>query len=202
MPTAPDCARVFAVVLAAGAATRFGRTKQIADYRDEPLVRRAAQVASSACNDQVVLVLGHDWRAVYKACRPFYGGLVLNTDYARGISTSIATGVGAIRHAADAVLIVLADQPLITVEHLRALQSAWSGRDMEIVASAYADTVGVPALFSAGCFDHLCSLDGDRGAQSLLNDSRFSLQTVEFADAAVDIDTPGNLLSPANSARN
>jgi len=202
MPTAPDSARVFAVVLAAGTATRFGTTKQVASYRNKPLVQRAAQVASSACNDRAVLVLGHDWRAVYEVCRPFPGGFVLNTDYARGIGTSIAAGVSAIRHTAGAVLIVLADQPLITTKHLRALQSAWGGRDMEIVASAYADTVGVPALFAAGCFDHLCSLDGDRGAQSLLNDSRFSLQTVEFHEAAVDIDTPGDLLKIANSARN
>ena len=202
MPIAPKHARIFAIVLAAGAATRFGSNKQLAEYRGEPLVRRAARVASSACGSRTVLVLGHEWRTVYTACKPFPGGFVLNTDYASGIGTSIATGVAAIRHVADAVLVVLADQPLVSAEHLQALQSSWSGKDKDIVASTYAGTTGVPALFPAGCFDQLCSLDGDKGAQALLYDSTYVLRTIENQDAELDIDTPADLLRSGNSARN
>lgn len=188
-------------MLAAGAATRFGANKQLADYQGQPLVRRAVQSASAACGERTVLVLGHEWQAVYEACKPLPGALVLNNEHTRGIGTSIASGVAAIRHAADAVLVVLADQPLVTAGHLKDLQTTWSRGDSDIVASTYAGAVGVPALFSTRCFDQLCSLDGDTGAQSLLHDSRYALQTVEFADAALDVDTPADLVRSANNVR-
>lgn len=202
MPISQAHARIFAVVLAAGAATRFGATKQLADYQGASLARRAARLADSACSGQSVLVLGHEWQAVYAACKPIPGGFVLNTDYSRGIGTSIAAGVAAVRHVADAVLVILADQPLISTEHLQALQSAWSGNQRDIVASTYAATTGVPALFPAGCFERLCALDGDNGAQTLLSDSGYELQTIAFEDAALDIDIPADLLRSGNIARN
>ncbi len=86
-----------------------------------------------------------------------------------------------------------ADQPLITTEHLRALEAAWSGADVEIVATAFADTLGPPVLFPSGCFDDLIGLRGDAGAKRLLEDARYSVKQVAFAGAAIDIDTPEDL---------
>lgn len=201
MPTATNIPRVFALVLAAGAATRFGAVKQLAPYQGEALARRAVQAAGAVCGDRTVVVLGHEWRAVYESCKPVPGAFVINTEYATGIGTSIAAGAAAIRHVADAILVVLADQPLVTARHLEDLQATWSGGPADIVASSYAGTTGVPALFPRACFDQLCKLDGDTGAQKLLHDPGFSVHSIEFADAALDVDTPSDLLRSVNSAR-
>jgi molybdenum cofactor cytidylyltransferase len=89
----------------------------------------------------------------------------------------------------------LADQPLVTAEHLRQLIDSWSGLENEIVATAYSGTQGPPVLFPRDTFDALRSLTGDRGARTILDDSRFSLKTVQFEPAAIDIDTPADLAS-------
>jgi len=201
MPGAPIIKPVWAVLLAAGAATRFGGNKQLAEFRGEPLARHAMRLATEVCGNRIILVTGHEWRAVNAACQPNPGFFVVNDAYAKGLGTSLALGVRAVPHTAGAVLVLLADQPLVTVRHLRTLVDTWTGDEQEIVASAYANTAGVPALFAAGCFEQLRLLSGDSGARDLLHDARYSLRTLAFADAATDIDTTDDLLRIENNVR-
>ena len=184
---------VFVIVLAAGRASRFGATKQLAEFDGQVLVRRAVETAAAVAGDRLALVVGHDWQAVTAACQPLPGFLLVNDGYQRGIGSSIGLAARTLRHAADAFVIVLADQPLITADHLRALIEAWSGSVDEIVATGFSGTLGVPALLPSGCFDDLASLDGDVGAKGLLADERFSVRSIGFTPAAVDIDRPEDL---------
>jgi molybdenum cofactor cytidylyltransferase len=183
---------VFAIVLAAGTASRFGRTKQIEIVEGNTLVGHAMNVAREVCGIRTVLVVGHDSGPVIQAAgEPAY--LVVNDDYEDGIGGSIATAVRAIAHVADAVLVTLADQPLITAAHLDSLIDAWSGAREEIVATSFADALGPPVLFPPNAFGKLSKLSGDVGARSLLGDEAFSVTTIDFADAAIDVDTPEDL---------
>ena len=193
---------VYAIVLAAGSAARFGSTKQLAELDNISLARRATTLAAKCCESRSVLVLGHDWNAVWDACTPLRGFLIINDNYEAGIGTSIALAVQSIRHVASAVLVLLADQPLITVAHVAALIDGWSGDEQEIVATSYADTKGVPALFPAACFDQLATLNGDQGARALLNDAQFNVRKIVFEDAAVDVDTTADLARISRNARN
>jgi molybdenum cofactor cytidylyltransferase len=188
-----DANAVYALVLAAGSASRFGSTKQTARYDGIPLVRHAIAVANKACGDRTVLVTGHDRDAVAGVCEPLRGREIINEHYADGLGTSIACGVRAVRDAASAVLILLADQPLVTEEHVQALIDAWSGAENEIVATSFSGTQGPPTLFASGCFDELCALTGDTGGKQLLEDRRFRLRTIEFEPAGVDIDEPEDI---------
>jgi molybdenum cofactor cytidylyltransferase len=193
MGTRDETSGVFAVVLAAGCADRFGSTKQLAEIDGVALVARAEKTAMSVFGSNLVLVLGHDWQAVSNVCDFQQGFFVVNDDYREGIGTSIATAMRSIAHTATAVVVLLADQPLITADHLRALCSSWSGTSDEIVATAYASTLGVPALFPRDCFADLANLAGDAGARHLLTDERFSTKQIVFEPAAVDIDNPEDL---------
>jgi molybdenum cofactor cytidylyltransferase len=184
---------VYALVLAAGRASRYGRTKQCEAFDGIPLVRRAADSAAAVCGNRVLLVAGHDWRRVSEAGLVGPGFFVRNEDYDGGLGTSLALGVRAVRHVASAVLVTLADQPLVTGEHLACLVEAWSGASDEIVATAYGGTAGAPVLFPSGCFEDLAALEGDSGGKHLLGDPRFKTKTVAFEPAAVDIDTPDDL---------
>ncbi len=193
---------VYTVVLAAGAASRFGSSKQLAELDGIALVNRATQIATKSCDSRNLLVVGHHWHAVYSACDPLPGFLIVNDQHETGIGSSISLAVRSIRHIARAIVILLADQPLITPAHVAALIDYWSGDDKEIVATAYADTMGAPALFPTGCFGDLAALAADNGAQTLLGDTRFRVQTIQFEDAAVDIDTMEDLIKLRRSARN
>ena len=185
--------RVFAVVLAAGSASRFGSTKQLARFNDIALVRLATETAFAACADNTAIVVGHDWQAVVAACEPIRGFLLVNDQHRAGIGSSISQAVRTLQHTARACIILLADQPLITAEHVRSLVETWSGADKEIVATAYSGTLGPPVLFPRGCFADLEALTGDSGGRHLFDDDRFTVKQVLFEDAALDIDTRENL---------
>ena len=184
---------VFAIVLAAGAARRFGRTKQLEEVGGIPLVRHACELAMSVCGDRVLLVTGHDRTRVIAATDGTAKFFVANEDYADGMGGSIAAGVKAVAHAANAILLLLADQPLITTAHLTGLVQTWSGADNAIVATAFDDTLGPPVLFPRASFDSLQRLSGDIGARSVLQDPAFDLKSVTWEDAAIDIDMPEDL---------
>jgi len=184
---------IFAAVLAAGCSSRFGSTKQAVDLDGVPLVRRAVAAAAEVCRNRVVTVLGHDASIVLEAMESRSGFVVLNEDYRSGMGSSIATAARVCHGNSGALLLLLADQPLVAAEHLRKLIDSWSGSDNEIVATAYAGTQGPPVLFPSGAYQALRSMTGDQGARALFNDSRFSLKTVRCEAAAIDIDTPADL---------
>ena len=185
--------RVFAVVLAAGSASRFGCTKQLAEFKNVALVRLATETAFAACADNTALVVGHDWQAVVAACEPIHGFLIVNDQHRAGIGSSIALAVRTLQHSALACIVMLADQPLITAEHVRSLVETWSGADNEIIATAYAGTLGPPVLFPRACYGDLTALAGDSGGRHLFDDDRFTVKHVLFEDAALDIDTREDL---------
>lgn len=184
---------VYAAVLAAGRSRRFGRSKLLELLDGEPLVRRAAALARAVCGERNILVTGHESAAVRAAAGDVACFVIVNDHHEDGIGYSIALAAKAVSHAADALLLLFADQPLVTAEHLEALVARWSGAEDEIVATAFAGTVGPPVLFPRGTFEALGKLAGDKGAKRILEDPAFDLRTVAFEDAAVDIDTPADL---------
>ncbi len=193
MATTIEKPTVFAAVLAAGASQRFGRSKMLEPVQGETLARRAANLARDVCGDCSILVVGHEGSDVAAAAGDAAHFVIVNDRYEEGVGGSIALAAKAVSHVADALLLILADQPLVTAEHLRALIAHWDGADDVIVATAFAKTMGPPALFPRSAFAALGDLSGDQGAKSLLQSPDFDLRTVPFEDAAIDIDTPADL---------
>ena len=157
------------------------------------MVTRAVRSAEDLCGPRTLLVTGNDWRNVTAACEPVQGFITHNPRYADGMSSSIAHGVRGVCHVADAILLLLADQPLIGIEHLRSLTDAWAASPGSICASAYAGTEGPPVIFPASCFAQLMALQGDRGAKAVIDSSDAPVITIPCEDAAIDIDTPEDL---------
>jgi molybdenum cofactor cytidylyltransferase len=184
---------VFAIVLAAGTASRFGSIKQLREFRGATLVRRATELAEGVCGERSVLVVGHEWQKVVEASAPLRGFFVRNEQYRDGIASSISQGVRAVAQAADAVLLILADQPLVTVSHLRALAEQWAQSKSDIVASQYAGVTGPPIVFPARCFPKLMALQGDHGARSVVAGDTGSVRAITFEDGAIDIDRSADL---------
>jgi molybdenum cofactor cytidylyltransferase len=184
---------IHACVLAAGSAKRFGATKLVQLLHGKPLVLHALEAAQQAFPGKVTLVVGHDSDAVVAAADGAYDNLVFNPDYRSGIGTSIAAGVGACREGADAVVILLADQPLVSSTHLLELACRWSGAKNEIVASTFGEVFSPPILFPTNAFAALAEMSGDEGAKMLLQHPAFELRSISIAQAGSDVDTPADL---------
>ena len=183
------------VVLAAGASTRFGRPKQLLFHDNLPLVRRAALAALDAGVGGVVVVLGANAEAIAPALADVPSvTLVVNPAWERGLASSLAVGVSTVSADpfCDAVLVTLADQPLVDAHALQRLVTSFDN-DHRILASAYEDTIGVPAVFGREHFGELMRLTGDHGAGSWLRRRANGVTSVPLSSASLDIDSPSDL---------
>lgn len=181
---------IAAVVLAAGASARMGQPKLLLTHRGVPLLRRAVDAAFTGGCDEAIVVLGAD-RARYQ---PLLQGTaaraVHNPEFARGMSTSIRAGIEALSEDTQAAVIMLADQPFITAEIIRALIETYRTSGMKIVASEYGGVRGVPVLFDRALFLELLVLEGDQGARQVMAIYTTHMTAVEIpAGAALDVDT-------------
>ncbi|MEA3179066.1 MAG: molybdenum cofactor cytidylyltransferase [Gammaproteobacteria bacterium] len=183
-----------AIVLAAGASTRFGSAKQLARVAGRPLlhtaVARAAEVAGSA----VTIVLGARAAELTPLLTHSQASVVINREWREGMASSIRAGVARLPATCTAALLMLVDQAAVTAEDLKRLVSAWRRQPEYIVAARYGMTTGVPAIFPRSAFSDLAALRGDVGARVLLQRNPDRVVRVPMASAAIDIDTPEDLL--------
>jgi molybdenum cofactor cytidylyltransferase len=186
--------RVTALVLAAGASSRMGRPKQLLPLEGSPLVRRAAQAALEAGCEDVVVVVGAYAEEVAAAVTDLRVRVARNSAWREGLGASLRCGARAAHEApdgpADAILVVLADQPRVDAALLSRLVAAFRCEGRELVACAYAGRLGPPALFAGRHRAALATLGGDRGAQVLLEGCASDVHRIPFEDGALDVDTP------------
>jgi molybdenum cofactor cytidylyltransferase len=182
------------IVLAAGASTRFGSPKQLIRLNGRPLLHLAVSRAVEVAGQAVTVVLGANAAQLAPLLRHTPASVVINRDWAEGMGSSVRTGVARIPATADAALLMLADQPAVTAEDLKRLIGAWRRQPQCIVAAHYAGTCGVPAIFPREDFTALAALRGDAGARALLKRGGERLVRVALQSAAIDIDTPEDLL--------
>lgn len=181
------------IILAAGAATRMGRPKQLLSYQGRSLILHAVEVALASMSQPIIVVLGAYLEQIKPELMPKAVQVVENSQWQEGMSSSIRAGISMLLKTnpkLDAVIISLADQPLVSPQIFNQLIQSYQETQKVIVASKYNETTGVPALFSNALFPELMQLEGDKGAKALIQkyiDTGLILLTPE---AAIDIDTP------------
>ena len=168
---------VAAVVLAAGGGARFrGEShKLLASFRGKPLWRWAVEAAQAAGLDEVIVVDG--------AVR--VPGAVHNERWPDGMATSLQAGVAAADAAGhDAVVVGLADQPLVPASAWRAVARTHA----PIAVATYEGRRRNPVRLSREVWP-LLPTSGDEGARSLLRERPDLVVEVACEGHPVDVDT-------------
>jgi molybdenum cofactor cytidylyltransferase len=170
----------------------MGRPKQLLDWGGRPLVRAAVEVALAARLDPLLVVVGGAHAAVADALAGMPLRMIANPDYAAGQSTSLRAGIAALGQEADAVVVLLGDQPFVTSAIVERLVAEWQASGALIVAPTYAGQRGNPVLFARAVFPELLRVQGDQGARTVLAADHARVRLVAFDDPRplADIDTP------------
>jgi molybdenum cofactor cytidylyltransferase len=194
---------VGAVVLAAGAGTRFGGHKLLAELEGRPILQHVLDaVASVAAWPCVVVLAGSprleariDWRDEVR---------VVNPTPDAGLASSLRVGVASCLDARTdlaGILVMLGDQPRTSPQVMSALIEALpaaAAAGAWAVVPRYAEGGGAnPALLLGGALARVSNLEGDRGMATLLAAEPGRTYPVDVPGANPDIDTPADLAALA-----
>jgi molybdenum cofactor cytidylyltransferase len=189
-----DLSGLHAIVLAAGAGSRFGGGKLMAPWRGGVLIDGALNSALTAPVEDVRVVVGADETVAAHVLKRSGFMLVRAPDHALGLSASLKAGVAVLPQGAVGALIFLGDMPLVPQGVLRPLAQALAAGAPAAVP-VWQGRQGHPAAISSRLFPQIMALSGDRGARAVLDGLGEALALIEAPDAGVlfDIDRPEDL---------
>ncbi|HWR31139.1 MAG TPA: nucleotidyltransferase family protein [Negativicutes bacterium] len=180
------------IILAAGVARRMGQLKQLLPLGNHPIVWHVATAACHSQLDAVILVTGARADAVTDVIHDLPIKIIHNVNWEDGQAGSLATGIKQLTPDTEAVMFLLADQPLVTPTLIDSLIDAYYTSGQSIICPFYADLRGNPVLFDWQEWkDALSTLSGDQGARKIIVAHPESVHPVPVASAEIlwDVDT-------------
>lgn len=186
---------VAGVVLAAGSSTRMGKNKLLFDVDGESVVRRAVRQAASAGLDPVIVVVGYEAELVRRELDRFDATclIAVNSDYERGINSSLKTGLAAVPASAVAAVVMLADMPLVTAEMIAALVTRYRASEAPLVISDYDGVNAPPMLYDRSLFEELRMMEGEGCGRQVVRRHKSSAEVIAWpVSALTDLDVPSD----------
>jgi len=179
------------VVLAAGAATRFGGGKQLAELDGKPLLEHALSAMAFAPVERRVVVLGAGAEEIVRSVDLHGAEAVICDRWEEGQSASLATALAELTDA-DAVVVTLGDQPRMAAEAIRRVIGA-RGDGAAAVRATYGGDPGHPVLLERELIERLRDVTGDHGARNLLLSVNTRDIPCDDLGGGEDVDTPAQL---------
>jgi molybdenum cofactor cytidylyltransferase len=185
--------KISVVVLAAGESTRMaGQHKLLLPFGGKTIIECTVDAILQVEVDEAIVVLGHAAEAVRKVLGERPVRAIYNPNYRSGMASSIQAGLAALSPQAEAVMISLADLPLVEPAELNLLISAFSrAKEKTIAVPTFAGQRGNPVIFDLRYRGEMLALRGDVGCKSILACHPEAVLEVEMPAASIleDIDT-------------
>lgn len=177
--------KVAAVILAAGASTRFGSTKQLASLGTGTMLSAVSGIAHRARLEPVIAVVPLGMAVPSDVIAE------VNPRPAAGLSHSLRLGLAAVPAEVDAAVILLGDQPTVLVSTVLALLEM--NTDRPITAIRADGRLAPPMLVRRAAFALADEVAGDEGLRSILDHHPELVTVIDVAGHAPDVDTPSDL---------
>ena len=176
----------------------MGRPKALLPDPDgRPFVARLADTFATAGVSRIIVVAGSQTAAISgalaAAALPITPSVVTNPNPALGQLSSLWVGLDeAERGGAEAVLVTLVDIPMVRVDTVERVMSAWRDGRAPIARPAFGGRHGHPVLFDRSVFEELRSAPLDEGARAVVHAHADDIRNVDVDDegCVTDIDTP------------
>jgi molybdenum cofactor cytidylyltransferase len=179
------------IILAGGASTRMGESKQMLQWQDKTLLQHAVDTAFQSGAHTVVVVLGSNEEEHRDSIKDTKALIVSNPLWRTGMGSSLKEGIKQISdHGLDSVIVMVCDQPFVTAKHLEKLWKEYDKSKVKGVVSSYSGTFGVPALLGPDLFDDVLALADDQGAKKIFQQlPAAEFKSIALKDGETDLDT-------------
>jgi molybdenum cofactor cytidylyltransferase len=179
------------IILAAGNSSRMGEPKQLLPFEGKTFLQCTIDAALGSKAGSKVVVLGADKDEIKKSFRADSIPVIHNPEWEKGMASTMQKGLQYLTKfkKLDQVILVLCDQPFVHSGILDSLIELQESTGKGIVACKYADTLGVPALFTQQYFEEMMGLKSSEGAKKVIYNHLDDVAELDFPKGAVDIDT-------------
>ena len=183
--------KIAGVILAAGSASRMGKTKQLLPFGKTTLLGQVVENARESALHETIVVLGHRADKISQTIDFSSTKIVRNKEYSKGQSTSLIKGLENVSSICDAAMFLLGDQPLVNAAIINQLINAFETSNALIIIPYCNNKRGNPVIIARPLFHRLKSLSADVGARAIFDEFKESILKVQIPDNAilVDVDT-------------
>jgi molybdenum cofactor cytidylyltransferase len=184
--------KIAILVLAAGESKRMHGIKQLLPWKNTTLLGNTIEQAKKSKANTVYVVLGANANQIGPTIAHFKIQSIENKNWKNGLGNSIACGVNFLRENQfhfDAILITLADQPLITTAYYNSLIDEYAKKEAKIIASETNNSPCVPAIFDVVYFESLAQLNQDKGAKEIMIAAQKEVYMLHSKINLTDLDT-------------
>ena len=188
---------ISAIILAAGESKRMGQPKQLLPFRGSTLLGQIMENLLQSQAAEIIVVLGYQAEKIIPQIAREPVKIVVNPDFEQGMSSSIKCGLSHISEAADGVMIVLGDQPLIEKETIDLLIERHRQSERGIILPVYKGIRGHPVIFKMKYKDELLRLTGDIGGRQIIERHPSDVLEVEvdYESVVISIDAESDYQS-------
>jgi molybdenum cofactor cytidylyltransferase len=185
---------IVALLSAAGMSTRLGRNKLLLSFKGKPLIAHAVDTLLGSAVDEVIVILGYEADQVRAAIGKRRVRFVENPDYSEGLRSSVRAGFAAIPPHTSAIMVYLADQPLLEPAEVDFLIRSFAEArktGKSIVVPFFRGQRGNPVIVNSSYRASILTIAGDIGCRRVIKQNPDQVLTVEMETDHVvrDIDT-------------
>jgi molybdenum cofactor cytidylyltransferase len=181
------------LVLAAGSSRRMGSPKQLLLVDGKPLLQLVVEHANESRLDQVVVVLGASAEEIRKRVDLGRATVLVNSDHASGMASSLRAGVSSLRDDVDRVVVILGDQPDVDASRLNELLDLQETSGLPAAALSFGGLLHPPVVLARELWGDLMSLEGDVGCRAVIRAKPELVAKLSVSGDSrhpVDVDTP------------
>lgn len=179
---------IWALILAAGESKRMGEPKLLLPYGEKSLIESVVDSAVRSKADGTLIVLGFKQEEIRKKIRSHSVQVTVNPDYQSGMLSSVQKGIRSIPGDAEAVVVILADQPGVDPSVINLLIDSYEKSGMGIHVPVYNRARGHPVLIDMKYGEEILTLSLEIGLRELLLRHPDDICEIEVESPGVLID--------------
>jgi molybdenum cofactor cytidylyltransferase len=189
--------KIEGILLAAGESRRMGYPKPLLMIGGETFLAHCAATMLEVVSRLIIVTGAHDDRVARAVPQDPRVATHHNPEWSRGQLSSLKTGLIGLTPECSAVVVQLADHPLVKAATVRGLVATYNETHMPIVIARHNQRRGHPVLFDRAVFDELMAAPDELGARAVVNadSGRVTYFEVDDPGVVMDLDTPAELIS-------